>query len=281
MSNGSWERRLYEVDPLALAMRTIESTYGDKVSVYEKGKSLLKFGKHLDLNTADGTETVWTLGSRAGAGNETYTTTNSIDTISSSSTSDTQSITIEGHTVSGTGTDSQFTFVIQTATLNGQNKVTLGTPLARVSRAYNTGTTAFVGDIFVYEDTAITTGVPDDFTKAHLEIRGTIGDTQSFKAATTFSNTDYFICTGGFVSIRRAQSASADFTLEVRGAGSVFRPVARINTNSNGTGAAQINLLPYAVVPKNADVRIRCAVTGNSVEVDGAFQGWIASIDNE
>jgi len=278
VNQGSWERRLYEVNPLALAMREVQTSYGDIIDPFKKGKSLLKFGKHLDLNTADGRETVWTLGSRAGAGNETYVSTNIIDTVSSSSASDAQSITIEGHTNSGTASNPIFNSVTQTVTLNGQNKVTLGTPLARVSRAYDNDAVAFAGDVFVYEDTPITAGVPDDFTKAHLEIRGTIGDTQSFKASTTFSNTDYFICTGGFVSIRKAQTALVDFVLEVRAPGSVFRPVARIDLNSSGVGATQLNLFPYAIVPKNSDIRITAESTGNSVEVDASFQGYLAEV---
>lgn len=263
---------------IAQAEREILGTYGDRVSVEQKAKSLTKFGKHLDLDTADGQATVWTLGSRAGSENETYVTTNAIDTISSSDAGDTQEVFIEGHTVSGTGASSQFTFVTQTATLNGQNKVTLSTPLARVSRAYNNDLSTFAGDIFIYEDTTISAGVPSDFTKAHMEIRGTIGDTQSFKAATTFSNSDYFICTGGFASIRRATAASVDFQFEVRRPGGVFRPVSRINLNSSGAGFAQVQFDPYVIVPKNSDVRIVAATSANNTEVDATFQGYLAVV---
>ena len=275
MSNGGWERRLYEVSPLALSMREIESTYGDKVSLYEKGKSLLKFGRNSDMSL-DTLETIWNLG-----GNEVYVPfdgTNPIDTVSSSSTSDTTTITIEGHTQSGTGTNTQFTFVIQTAVLNGQNKVTLTTPLARVSRMYVNADTALVGDVYVYEDGTITGGVPTDLTTAHITIKGSIGDTQSFKAATTFSNTDYFICTGGFVSVNRKQAGAVDFQLQVRRVGGVFRPVARLSLNSAAQDTVQINLLPYAIVPKNADVRIVGTSNANGMEADASFEGWIASV---
>lgn len=266
------------VNPLiTYAEAEILSTYGDTVSVAQKAKSLLKFGKNLDLDTGDNA-TVWTLASRVGTENETYVSTNLIDTISSSNAGDTQSVTIEGHTVTGTGTDQQFTFSIQTVTLNGQNKVTLTTPIARVSRAFNSGTTPFSGDIFVYEDTAITTGTPNDLTKAHIEIRGTIGDTQSFKAATTFSNSDYFICTGGFVSIRRNTAAAVDFTLEIRRPGGVFRPATRVNLNTTGSTAQQISFDPYVIVPKNSDIRVRASTSANNTQVDASFQGYLALV---
>lgn len=253
------------------AEQIIADTYGDTVSVAQKKKSLLKFGKNVDLDTA--WETVWVQG-----GDETYVTTNAIDTISSSNAGDTQQVFIEGHTVAGTGTSATFTFVTQTATLNGQNKVVLTTPLARVSRMYNTGTTAFAGDIYTYEDDTLTGGVPNTASKIHLKILGSAGDTQSFKAATTFSNTDYFICTGGFASINKATSAAVDFEFQVRTVGSVFRPVARISLNSTGATTQQINFDPYVVVPKNADVRVRAIASVNNCEVNASFQGYLALV---
>lgn len=258
--------------PIELAEREIFVTYGDTVSTFQKGKTLLKFGRNVDLDTGV-RETVWSVG-----GNETYVSTNIIDTISSSSASDTQEIVIEGHTVSGSGTNQIFTFVIQTATLNGQNKVTLATPLARVSRAYDNSSSALVGDVYVYEDTTITGGVPTDTTKVHIEIVGTLGDTQSFKCATTFSNTDYFICTGGFASIRKVTSAAVDFILEVRRPGGLFRPVAQISLNSSGVGFADVRFDPYTIIPKNSDIRITAESGTNNVAVDAAFQGYIAEV---
>lgn len=276
MSNGGWERRLYEVNPLALAQQEIFMTYGDTVSAFEKGKTLLKFGRNPGMaqNTK---ETIWTLG-----GNETYVPfdgTNPIDTVSSSSTSDTaKTLRVEGHTQSGTGTDTKFSFVIQDVTINGQNKVTLTTPVARLSRAYVVGTDTLVGDVYFYEDTTLTGGVPTDLTKAHLEIEGSAGETQTYKTATTFSDSDYFICTGGFVSVTRAQAGIVDFTLEVRPVGGVFRPVARLSVNSVAQGTVQINLFPYKIVPRNADIRVVGIANTVNIVADAAFQGWIAKV---
>lgn len=258
-------------NPIALAEARIQDTFGDTVSVQEKKKTLLKFGKNVDLDTA--WETVWVQG-----GDETYVTDNLIDTISSSNAGDTQEVTIEGHTVSGTGTDAQFTFVVQTATLNGQNKVVLTTPLARVSRLANNSTTAFAGDIYVYEDDTLTGGVPNTASKIHLKVLGSAGDTQSFKAATTFSNSDYFICTGGWASVNKAASAAVDFEMQVRTVGSVFRPVARLSLNSTGSTTQQITFDPPVIVPKNADMRVRAIASAVNCEVNASFYGYLAIV---
>jgi hypothetical protein len=84
-----------------------------------------------------------------------------IDTISSSSALDTQLTFIEG--ISGTGES-----VEQAAVLDGQNKVTLSTPLAAINGMSNISTfpgVPYAGDIYCYINTAITLGKPDDLTK--------------------------------------------------------------------------------------------------------------------
>lgn len=257
---------------ITYAEAVILGTYGDTVSVAEKAKPLFKFGRNAGVGTSN--ETVWEYG-----GDETYVTTNVIDTISSSDAADAAVIYVEGHTISGTGTDSQFTFVSQTATLNGQNKVVLSTPLARVSRAYvQSGTIA--GDIYVAEDDTLSGGVPTTAAKVHITIEGaTSGHTQTFKAATTFSNLDYFICTGGYVSVNKKTSAAVDVVMEARTPGGVFRPVGgRISLKTDGTTTEQIAFNPYVIVPKNSDIRIRAVASTTAVEVDASFQGYLAAV---
>lgn len=254
------------------AINEIYSTYGDEVSVASKAKTLLKFGKNLDLDTG-GFETVWEVG-----GNEVYATGNTIDTISCSSATDTGTIVIEGHTVVGTGSDAQYSFNVQTATLNGQNKVVLSTPVARVSRAANLSGTPLAGDVFIYEDTAIVSGVPSDLTKAHLKINGSGGENKSFKSATTFSNTDYFIMTSAVFSVGKATSASCDFQLEVRKPGQLFLPVHRVTVNSVASSTMQIIYSPHLIVPRNSDIRIRAISSANNVEVNSSFAGYLANV---
>ena len=266
----TWQRRNYEVPDARLvqAEREIYATFGDVVSIDAKAKSLLKFGKSAALGTTR--ETVWTVG-----GHETYVSSNLIDSISSSSASDTEEILIESHTVTGTGEDQKFTFVVQTVTLNGQNRVALPTPVARVSRVYNNNGTPLLGTVSVYENTAIVGGVPTDITKIHGQIQ--VGFQQSFKAATTFSDEDYYILTGGFGSVTYKQSAAVNFYLEFRQAGKVFREGAALSANSAG-GAWQIELDPAIIIPKNSDIRITCQSNTQGAEVYGSFKGYLAKV---
>jgi len=271
--DGVFVPLILEDSPLDFGVKIAEleilNTYGDTVSVTAKRKTLLKFGRRDDLGTSSAT--VWQTN-----GNETYVGTNIIDTISASDVTDTEVISIEGHTVTGTGTSQQFTFTSQTATLNGQNKVVLTTPLARVSRASNTGSSDVIGDVYVYEDTAISGGVPTDLTKAHIKINA--GEAQSYKAATTFSNTDYFICTGGFAAVDKKTSATVDFEMQVRNVGGVFRPVSRIALDSSAQTTQQIQFYPYVIIPKNADIRIVAVSSSSNTEVSASFQGFLAAV---
>ena len=267
----TWDRRGYEVPDgrLVQAEREIYRQFGDEVSIDLKAKSLIKFGKSAPLD-ADTMATVWTVNNA----DEVYVSSNLIDSISSSSLLDQEEIYIEGHTVTGTGFDQKFTFVAQTVTLNGQTRVSLPTPLARVSMAYNNNGTPLVGRVVVYEDTALTGGVPDDVSKTHIDIP--LGLQESFKGATTFSDNDYFICTGGFGSVSLTQDGVVDFYLEIREAGKVFRQVAAISATNSSPWA--IDLDPAVIIPKNCDVRIRAETSANGVVVFGSFKGYLAKV---
>jgi hypothetical protein len=264
---GGWPRRNYEVPDgrLVQAEREIEQQFGEKVSIDRKAKSLIKFGKSAPLNTAS-LQTVWTVG-----GNETYVDDNLIDSISSSNVNDTQEVFLECHTVDENG---NFTFLTQTVSLNGQTRVALPVPVARVSMAYNNNGTEIQGRVAVYENTALTDGIPTDTTKIHIDIP--LGLQESFKAATTFSNTDYFILTGGFGSVSSKQAGAADFYLELREQGKVFRQVAAISATSSGPW--EVKLDPAVVIPKNADVRVRAETEDNNLVVFTVFQGYLAKV---
>jgi hypothetical protein len=268
---GGWNRRIYEVPDgrLVQAEREIQATFGDVVSIDKKAKSLLKFGKSAAL-AANTIETVWSYG-----GNETYISDNLIDSISSSNAADNEEIYLECHTVTGTGTDQKFAFLTQTVSLNGQNRVPLPTPVARVSTIYNNTGTELVGSVYVYEDTPLVAGVPQDRPKVHAHIAQ--GFQQSFKAATTFSDGDYYILTGGFGSVSNKQAASVDFYLEVRTAGKVFRQGAAVSASSTG-GSWEIELDPCLIIPKNSDIRITCETSTLGAVVFGSFKGYLAKV---
>jgi hypothetical protein len=268
---GGWQRRTYEVPDgkLVQAEREIQATFGDVVSIDKKAKSLIKFGKSAPL-PINSLQTIWTVG-----GDEVYVSDNTIAYISSSSALDTQEVTIEGHTVSGTGFDQQFTFVTQNIILNGQTPVALATPLARTSRIYNNNGQELVGRIVVYENTSVVGGIPSDQTKIHIDIP--TGFQSSFKAATTFSNEDYYILTGAYGAVSLKQTAAVDFYLEVKLAGKTFRQVALFTASSSG-GAFNVEFDPSIIIPKNADVRLRCESSSNNAVAFGVFKGYLAKV---
>jgi len=239
---------------ISAAENEIFKTYEDNVSVWQKGKRLLKFGGNKDLDTGV-SETIWNTGD-----NETYKTANDIDIVVSTSGGDTQDIVIEGHTISGT----DLTFVIQTATLNGTTNVPLTTPLARVNRLYNDSGTDFVGDITV----------EDNGTSTHLTVFGTAGENQSRKCVTALSSQDYYIITqlsGGLVG---TISANVVFSFQTRKIGKVWRT----QRSFSSIGYTEIPLDPPIIVPPNHDIRMIATSDTPNTEAVAEFAGYLAII---
>jgi len=126
-----------------------------------------KFGQAPEFATNNGEVTIWDGADKSGIDEMTYTwsTSVAIDSISSSNDNDTQEVQIQG-------LDADLNLVIQTATLQGQTRVALSTPLIRVFRAKNSDTVDFAGYIYVYENTTLSAGVPVDTSKVRLVIQG-------------------------------------------------------------------------------------------------------------
>ena len=259
-----------DADPLiAQAIAEIYATYGDKVSVRQKAKSLLKFGRNEAVGTNAAGYTIMAL--PAGVQNETYVDGNLITHVSSSDPADTQTIQIEGHTLSG----GNFTFQTQPVTLNGQNKVALTTSLSRISRGYNDNSTDFAGAVYVYEDDTVTGGVPNTAAKVHMIIPA--GVNQSLKAATTLSSVDYWIITGCRTSVLEKTAAYVDITFESRAYGKVFRPIETYAATS-ASAPSEPRFTPYKIIPKNSDVRLRGIASALGTDVSGSMHGFLATV---
>lgn len=238
---------------IANGIRQISSDYGDTVSVYEKAKSLVKFGSN-PLLAAGVEESVWSTG-----GTETYQTTNAINRVVSTDAGDTQEVVIEGHTISG----SDFTFVTQTITLTGTTAVTLATPLARANRMYNNGSTDFAGSITVYVNGGTT----------HLTALG--DNNQSLKCATTISSVDYWIVTGFDLGVKRSNTAVVDFKLQVRESGKVFRTQ---YFTSQANGGSYFSFDQPIIIKPNSDVRVQVTSNAASTAVSASIHGYLAII---
>lgn len=250
------------------AIDYIKNNYGDVVSIESKSKKLTKFGRSDVIGTTKAT--IMTL--PAGELHETYVNDNLIDTVSSDNTGDTRTLVVEGHTLSG----GNLTFSTETITLNGQNKVTLSTPLARVNRMYapDGDTTDLVGVIYAYEDTAITAGVPTDGTKVHCMIPA--GENQTFKTATAISSEDYWIINRFDADCFEKTSAFAEVRMEVKHLTGVWRPVESIAVSSGGNSSYEFD--PFYIVPPNTDVRLIADADGAGTSVGGMIQGVLAKV---
>ena len=264
MGNTGSIERSPSLDWVTRAENEILGTWGDRVSVMTKGKTLNKFGRNEAVGTS--TEMVWLYG-----GTETIPSTNAIDKISSSDNGDTQSVTVEGHTISG----SDLTFVVQSKTLVGQTETALDTPLARATRVYNNDSTDFAGTVYVYEDDTVTAGVPQTAAKVHLSTGGS--DNQSMKCATSISSVDYWILTNWYCAVNEKTTAAADFELQIRLSGKVFRTRIQCEASSNG-GPSSLPLDPPIIIPPNSDMRVMATASTSNVSVSSSVNGVLAII---
>jgi hypothetical protein len=262
-----------------VALEEIQADTGQEW--YVKPKRLTKFGRNLAVST-----TPATIGEFQGATlNETFVTTNIIDSISSSSASDTtQTVVIEGHAIDVSG---NLTFVLQEAILAGQTKVTLTTPLARATRAYvkPTGTfgstpAALVGTVFIYDDTGgVGSGTPT--VPAATKLLITAGNTQTQKCATAISKNDYWIITD-FSTVVSDVSKATGFTtvrMEIRDIvnGGAWRALGRNFIVFPQTAGVERKFNPPLIVPKNHDWRAIAFTDAATTAIDADAGGYLAT----
>jgi hypothetical protein len=246
------------------AQQIIFDTYGEVVTLENKNKDLLKFGRHEKVQTT--LTTLMTL--PASTYNETYVASNIITQAISTDAGDTEDVIIEGHTVVGSGVDAKYTFVVQELTLTGQDEVALDIPLARCSRVYNNDVTELAGVVSITEDGTFTVGgVPEAASEVHCQIRA--GRQQSEKCATTIEDHNYWVITGWRADMLEKQATFGEIQIETRLPGKVFRPFVTAGVSDNHS-ADQVQV-PYVIIPANTDVRMRAAVGAN----DKDMSGWL------
>lgn len=190
----------------------------------------------IDLLTKDVESTVWEFGTTTNAQKYTFSSVADIDTISSSDSGDTQLVTIIGLDIDGNE-------VIQSKNLDGQNKVTLDTPLWRVNEFYNDNGTEFVGNIYCYVDTAISLGVPTDATKVRSYISAGRKRALQLVYTSPKNETDLFL--GLEASLTKGLGATVvavNFQGQIREQGSVWDVVDEFNLNNEGNSSKNITL---------------------------------------
>jgi len=230
-----------------------------------KAKSLLKFGRNSTVGTSYVTV-------QEHGGNEIYLSSNLIDSVISTNAGNTQEIEIEGHYIDGNG---DFIFHKQQATLNGQNRVALTTPLARATRVANIDSTEFAGTVYVHQQDTYSSGVPDTASKIHVIMSAS--DQQSLKAATTISKNDYWIITSALIGVAQKSGAPiVTFKIQVREKGGVFRT--RATATTSNSQSVPITLNPPITVPANSDVRIQAKSSTSNTEVEAWMNGYLAQL---
>lgn len=248
------------------AVLELYNSYGIETKINRK--SLHKFGANQDVGTSeeyinwDGIEPV-------------HSTTNSIDTFSSSNAADTQTLRVEGMYLDG---NDDFMFAAQNITLTGQTQGTLTQPLCRVTRIANVAsTTATLGDVYVYEAGAATGGVPNDLN--------TVGNIMPFEhqstmfAGTSVASTNYLIMTNVHLGagLGGTKNTYVDVTLKVRDKDSVYRTV-NIWSMSTADSGVYFELDPPLIIHPNSDVDLVAKGLAAGSFITAGFDGYFADI---
>jgi hypothetical protein len=228
-----------------------------------QGHSIIhKFGRNSDQDSADLPADIWDGGGGGGAYTGFPTQAETV-TVVSSSASDTGTLFISG-------LDTDWNIVSETITLNGTTNVISSNTYRRINRAYNTGSSDFVGNVTCNHTTTtanvffvIPTALPDPnqtqiaaytipagYTAYLVHIRASLYGTEANR------------CKGGFF---------------VRNFGEVFR----MNVPFTITGTKDFNEdfvggIPY--VAKTDLVMRMFAASANNLEVIGRFD--LLLVDN-
>lgn len=248
-------------DPMiAYALNRIEREFEHRCSVNRK--DLNKFGGNPSVGTSEVSLNSW-------GADEVFQTSNVTLVMSSSDAGDTAEVTIEYMELVG----SDFHFRTMKATLNGQNKVTLPAAGARWMRMYSS--TSVAGDVYIYRDTAITGGAPDDLTFVHNSIPA--GENQSQKAGTTIAYNNYFLVFSYWADVVKKTGADAVVRFKVREFGQDFRTNPRRGAGSNRPLEAFFKSPP--IILPNSDIIITASSTVAATDITAGFSGSFADIE--
>lgn len=223
-----------------------------------------KFGHAGEIDVADTFVPIWDGAGVLTAGNRdyNYSITNDINTVSSSNVADTHDLEIQG-------LDINYELITQTVTLNGQNKVTLTTPLLRVFRMFNNNSSDFAGNIYCYVDTAISVGVPTDTTKIRAIINN--GNNQTLMALYTVPAGKTAYMRDYYVALLRSADNQSRVKLWSRLEGKVFRLKHQIAVSNRGTSAYQHRFEEPEVFTEKTDIYLSADADANDTEVSGGF----------
>ena len=234
-----------------------------------------KFGKAVDYDTADGFVTIWDGADDANINQMQYqySATANIDSVISSSASDTFSIEIQG-------LDSDWNLVTQNVTLTGQTRVALTTSLIRVFRMLNDNGSDNVGHVYCYTDNSATTaGVPDDPTTVRAVIQPGKNQTLMAVYSVPANKTAYILLTYADPATS-SKSSNYEVEFRVRPFGKVFN-IKDDRAISDTYGGYQ---RPYKVplkIDAKSDIEMRVKALASNITQASTSGGFdIVLVDN-
>lgn len=237
----------------------------------KEGFGLNRFGQAPDFDIADGFVDVWDGANDGTIAQMSYVFSSSaaIDSISSSNVGDTENIEIMG-------LDGDWEPVTQTVPLTGQTRAALTTPLLRVFRMKNVGTTDLAGQVYLYENTAIVAGVPTDTTKIRAAIQADNNQTlmaiYSVPAGHTLFMDNYYASLG---VLAFPGGNSIDLVLKVRPFGQVFQLKHENSLASTGNSSL---VYPFGVpfkVDEKSDIIIQASTSENVMKLNAGFNARV------
>lgn len=233
-----------------------------------------KFGDAPAFDIVDGYVTVWDGADKALSASPSYVYSNAADigSLSSTAAGDNQLIQVQG-------LDANYDLLIQEIQLNGQTTVTLPTPLIRVFRMKNVGTTDISGQVYCYVNgSAVSGGEPDDPNATRSIIND--GNNQTLFAA--------FTIPAGYTGYMRDWYASASaakrtsvhqLQLVARPLGQVFQMKHKSSISIDGTSYIQHKYEEPEVFAEKTDLEMRANTDENDAGVSAGFD--IVLIKNE
>jgi hypothetical protein len=226
-----------------------------------------KFGRIASIQTATPAD-CWEFGITPGAELYTWSTTEAIDSISSSDAGDTEEITI-------TMLDIDYVEFTQIAVLDGQNRVAI-TPGFRFNRAYNSNGTPTAGNVYIYENTALSGGVPIDVTlvRGYISINGqqTLQSMYTVPAGKNAFLYELKTSMGG------RKTGFATYEAFLRTVGSIFLIKDTHDLSATGTSYANDIFTAPRLFPEKTDFQPKITVDTNSIGFAVSFV--IILVDN-
>ena len=242
----------------ATTLTTIERGYHLSARNVNGATPVRIVGRGLNIGTSTAFVDVWGGSGLSGAvATSTISTSDNIDSIVSTSASDTAKvIRVEGVTIAGVE-------VTQDATLNGQTRVALAKPIARINRAYGISQTALAGIVSIYVNTTIASGVVTDTTK----LRGVIaiGDETTLDGRYTVpAGKRLFIDSVRATNVRTVGTTIINSIRFLRRRGAAFDVMALSGINSSTCPQMIAEFRQPIVVEPGEDLIIRCDSSGTS-----------------